>query len=273
MIKDITLGQYYSTKSFLHSLDPRTKIALTFSYLLSLFLFQNFIGYFLAFLYLGMMIALSGVPLKYMLRGMRSIFVLLLFTVVLNLFFTPGELLASWWIFKISREGLRMALLMGLRLSFLIVGSSIMTFTTTPSRLTDGLERVMLPLKFIGVPVHEIAMMLSIALRFIPILADETDKIMKAQISRGADFESGGIVKKVKGLVPLLVPLFVSAFRSAGDLAMAMEVRCYRGGDGRTKLNPLKYKKSDALMFAVMVLYVVVGKLFLVFLKSKGIDF
>ena len=243
MLRDITLGQYYQADSVIHRLDPRVKLIATFTYIISLFVVDNFIGYGICFLFLAVAIGLSKVPVKFMLRGMKAIMFLLIITVVFNLFLTPGETLVSFWIFKITKEGVKLAFTMAVRLSMLIVGSSVMTLTTTPNNLTDGLESVMKPLGKIKVPVHEIAMMMSIALRFIPILLEETDKIMKAQIARGADFESGNLFKKAKSMVPLLVPLFISAFRRANDLAMAMEARCYRGGEGRTKMKPLIYKK------------------------------
>lgn len=263
MLRDITLGQYYQTDSVIHRLDPRVKLTATLCYIISLFLFQNFIGYLIAALFLAFIIKLSKVPFRFMIKGMRSIFLLLLITVVFNLFLTPGE--EAWlripfwkWTLTITREGVQMAVFMVLRLAFLIIGSSVMTLTTTPNNLTDGLERLMRPLKWIHVPVHEVAMMMSIALRFIPILLEETDKIMKAQIARGADFESGNLFHRAKALVPLLVPLFISAFRRANDLAMAMEARCYRGGDYRTKMKPLIYKKRDGLAYLVLASYMAV---------------
>ncbi len=255
MIRDITLGQYYRADSILHRMDPRVKLIGTVIYIVSLFIANNFIGYLLGFTFLLFCIALSKVPLRFMLRGLRAVVILVLFAVVLNLFLTPGEPILSFWRLKITKEGAVLAFEMAFRICLLIIGSSIMTLTTTPNHLTDALENLMKPLKIIKVPVHEIAMMISIALRFIPILLDETDKIMKAQLSRGADFESKNIVKKVKALVPVLVPLFVSAFRRANDLAMAMESRCYRGGDGRTKMKPLKYHKQDAAGFTVIIVY------------------
>ena len=258
MIRDITLGQYYQADSVIHKLDPRVKLIATFVFIISLFVVDNFIGYGICFLFLAIAIALSKVPVKFMLRGMKAIFFLLIITVIFNLFLTPGETLISFWVFKITKEGVKMAFTMAVRLSMLIVGSSVMTLTTTPNNLTDGLESVMNPLKKIKVPVHEIAMMMSIALRFIPILLEETDKIMKAQIARGADFESGNLFKKAKSMVPLLVPLFISAFRRANDLAMAMEARCYQGGEGRTKMKPLIYKKRDAVTYVIVVLFFVV---------------
>ena len=255
MLRDITLGQYYQTDSIIHRLDPRVKLGGTLLYIISLFLFENIWGYLLAALFLALVIKVSKVPFKFMVRGMKTILFLLLITVIFNLFLTPGEVLVAVWKLKITKEGVRLAVFMAIRLTFLIIGSSIMTLTTTPNNLTDGMEKMLSPLKVFKVPVHEVAMMMSIALRFIPILLEETDKIMKAQIARGADFESGNLFQKAKALVPLLVPLFISAFRRANDLAMAMESRCYRGGEGRTKMKPLIYKKRDALAYGVVFLY------------------
>ena len=255
MLRDITIGQYYQTESVIHKLDPRVKIGGTLLYIISLFLFENVWGYILAALFLGLVIKLSHVPFRFMVRGMKAILFLLVITLVFNLFLTPGEVLVSFWKLKITKEGVIMAVRMALRLSFLIIGSSIMTLTTTPNNLTDGMEKMLGPLKIFKVPVHEVAMMMSIALRFIPILMEETDKIMKAQIARGADFESGGLIKRAKALVPLLVPLLISAFRRANDLAMAMEARCYRGGEGRTKMKPLVYKRRDYLAYLVIIGY------------------
>ena len=257
MLRDITLGQYYRADSLLHRLDPRVKLVATFMFIISLFIAKNFIGYILAALFLIAGIALSKVPPKFIFRGMKTIFFLLLITMIFNLFLTPGKELVSFWKITITYEGIRMAVMMAIRLIFLITGSSLMTLTTTPNNLTDGLERLLRPLKVFRVPVHEISMMMSIALRFIPILMEETDKIMKAQMARGADFESGSIINRAKSLVPLLVPLFISAFRRANDLAMAMEARCYRGGDGRTKMKPLIYQKRDKIAYLVIVLYLV----------------
>ena len=258
MLKDITLGQYYQTESVIHRLDPRVKLVGTICYIISLFLVNNVWGYLVAALFLAVVIKLSKVPFKFMVKGMKAIIFLLMLTVVFNMFLTPGEALISVWKLTITKEGLKLAIMMAVRLTFLIIGSSVMTLTTTPNNLTDGMENLMNPLRKLKVPVHEIAMMMSIALRFIPILMEETDKIMKAQIARGADFESGNIIKKAKALVPLLVPLFISAFRRANDLAMAMEARCYRGGDGRTKMKPLIYKKADRVGYGVLALYLIV---------------
>jgi len=255
MLRDITIGQYYQTDSVVHRLDPRVKIAATVFFIISLFVVDHPIGYAVAALFLAFCIKLSNVPLKFMLKGMKAIIFLLLITVIFNLFLTPGDPLVTVWKLTITKQGLKIAVLMAVRIVFLIIGSSVMTLTTTPNNLTDGMEKMMRPLRFIKVPVHEIAMMMSIALRFIPILMEETDKIMKAQIARGADFDSGNIIKKAKSLVPLLVPLFISAFRRANDLAMAMEARCYRGGDMRSKMKPLKYKKRDLIAYLVIFAY------------------
>ncbi len=255
MIRDITVGQYYQTESPLHSLDPRTKIIGVLIYIVSLFLFSNVGVYFIATAFLVSMIIISRVPLSFMLKGMKSMIFILLLTVVFNVFLTPGIPVFTWWKITITREGLIVAAYTAVRLIYLIIGSSLLTLTTTPNNLTDGLESLMKPLKAFRVPVHEVAMMMSIALRFIPILLDETDKIMKAQQARGADFEHGNILKRAKALIPILVPLFVSAFRRANDLAMAMEARCYRGGDGRTKMKPLSYKKNDITAFVMLAVY------------------
>lgn len=255
MIRDITIGQYYPADSILHRLDPRVKFVGTLVYIISLFVFSSWIGYGAAALFLVALIVLSKVPFSFMVRGLKPIVVLMCVTMFFNMIFTPGEAIFSFWIITITKEGVRMAVKLGIRLIFLIIGASLMTLTTTPNQLTDGLERLMRPLNKIHVPVHDIAMMMSIALRFIPILLDETDKIMKAQTARGADFKSGGLIQKVKSMVPLLVPLFVSAFRRANDLAMAMEARCYHGGDGRTQMKPLTYAGRDYAAYVVMFAY------------------
>jgi len=257
MIRDITIGQYYPAKSVIHSLDPRTKIIGTLIFIVSLFLFDSFAGYALVTVFLAVCIILSKVPFSYMVKGLKAIVMLLLLTVVINMFMTPGEAMVSFLGLTITKEGFRAAVFMGLRLIYLIIGSSIMTLTTTPNNLTDALEKLLKPLKVFKAPVHEIAMMMSIALSFIPILIEETDKIMKAQMARGADFENKNIIKRVKSYIPILVPLFISAFRRAGDLAMAMEARCYRGGEGRSKMKPLKYGKRDFISYTVCVMYFV----------------
>ena len=255
MIRDITIGQYYPADSILHRLDPRVKLTGTFAFIVSLFLFHSLYGYVVVTVFLAALIRLSKVPFGYIVKGLKAIVILLLFTVFFNIFLTPGDPVFQYGKIKITEQGLSNAAFMAVRLTYLILGSSIMTFTTTPNQLTDGLEKVLRPLNRIKIPVHEIAMMMSIALRFIPILLEETDKIMKAQMARGADFESGGIFKRAKSLIPLLVPLFVSAFRRANDLAMAMEARCYRGGDGRTKMKPLHYHSRDFAAYSVLLLY------------------
>lgn len=255
MLRDITLGQYYPADSKIHALDPRTKLFGTILFIISVFSFEGVIGFVAITVFLFWVIHMSKVPLNFMLRGLKAIMILLIIAGMFNLFLTPGQPLVTIWKISITREGLRNAIMMTIRMVYLIMGSSVMTLTTTPNQLTDGLEKALHPLNKINVPVHEIAMMMSIALRFIPILIEETDKIMKAQMARGADFESGGLIKKAKNMVPLLVPLFVSAFRRANDLALAMEARCYVGGDGRTKMMPLVYTQIDRVGYAVVIGY------------------
>ena len=259
MIRDITIGQYYQTDSAVHRLDPRVKLLGTLLFIIALFLYKNPAGYALGLVFLLTVIKLSHVPLKFITKGLKGIMIVLVFTVFINLFLTPGTAVVSFWKLTITYEGIGVALTMLFRLTMLIMGSSIVTLTTTPNNLTDGLEKGLRFLKIFRVPVGDVAMMMSIALRFIPILMEETDRIMKAQLARGADFESGNIVKKAKALVPVLVPLFVSAFRRAGDLAMAMEARCYRGGDGRTKMKPLIYKKRDAMAYTFLFSFVLIS--------------
>ncbi len=259
MLKDITLGQYYQTESVIHRLDPRVKLLGTILYFVSLFLFNNPVGYAIATIFLATVIIMSRVPFSFMIRGMRTIVILMLITVLINLFVTQGDVVLSFWKLKITKQGIILAVQLALRITLLIIGSSIMTLTTTPNHLTDGLEKGLRFLKVIKVPVHEIAMMMSISLRFIPILLEETDRIMKAQLARGADLESGNLFKRIKAMVPILVPLFISAFRRAGDLANAMEARCYHGGEGRTKMKPLKYKSRDAIAYLILAAYMVVS--------------
>lgn len=262
MIRDITIGQYYPTNSPIHKLDPRTKILSTFAYIISLFLVENYIGYVFIGLCVYLLTRISKIPLKFILKGLKAIFVIILFTVVLNIFMAPGEhiLLEFGWI-KVTQEGVELAIKMVSRLVLLIVGSSLLTLTTSPIELTDGIEALLKPFRKIGVPAHEIAMMMSISLRFIPILLEETDKIMKAQMARGADFESGGLIKRAKALIPILVPLFISAFRRADELAMAMEARCYRGGENRTRMKQLMLEKKDYIAGIIMCSLMVVAKL------------
>lgn len=267
MLRDITLGQYYPADSVIHKLDPRVKLFGTMIYIISLFCFRGIAALAIATVFMFVVIKLSKVPFKFMVKGLKAIMILMLITAAFNLFLTPGEELVSFWVFTITREGLTNAVLMAIRLTYLILGTSVMTLTTTPNQLTDGLEKSLMPLSKIGIPVHAIAMMMSIALRFIPILIEETDKIMKAQMARGADFESGNLLKKVKNMIPLLVPLFVSAFRRADDLAMAMEARCYNGGEGRTKMKPLHYEGRDRLAYLVVLAYFVLILVCRIFLR------
>lgn len=255
MFKDVTLGQYYQGDSLIHRMDPRVKLVGTVVYMVSLFLFSNYYCYALSAIFLLVVIILTKIPIIYMLRGLKAVLFLMVFTVVCNLFFTPGEPIFKIWILKLTMEGIQSAIYLMIRLTLLIVSASIMTLTTTPNQLTDGIEKLFKPLAIIKLPVHEIAMMMSIALRFIPILMEETDKIMKAQTARGARFDSKNIIVKIKCMIPILVPLFVSAFRRASDLALAMEARCYHGGDGRTKMKPLKYAGRDIAAYIIMFGY------------------
>ena len=255
MLREITLGQYYPVDSVLHRMDPRTKLLGTLLFIISLFCADNWLGYLLAAVFLAVVIRLSNVPFRFMVRGLKAVLILLLVSVSFNLFLTSGEVIWQLGILKITKEGIRIAAFMALRLIFLVIGSSVMTLTTTPNELTDGLEKGLGFLNKVGIPVHEVAMMMSIALRFIPILIEEADKIMKAQMARGADFESGNLIQRAKSMVPLLVPLFISAFRRATDLAMAMEARCYRGGEGRTKMKPLCYRRRDRIAQGVLAAY------------------
>ena len=253
MIRDITIGQYYPAESVIHRLDPRVKLVGTLTFIISLFLHRSFLMYLVAAVFLTIVIKASKVPFRFMIKGLKAIMVLLLITVVFNMFLTPGTPLIRIWKLTLTVEGVKQAAFMAIRLAFLIVGSSVMTLTTTPNHLTDGMEKGLAPLNKLHVPVHEVSMIMSIALRFIPILLEETDKIMKAQEARGADFDSGNLIQKAKSLVPLLVPLFISAFRRANDLAMAMEARGYRGGEGRTKMKPLIYQKRDRMAYGVLL--------------------
>ena len=247
MIRDITIGQYYPVESVVHRLDPRTKLFGTLIYIISLFFADNLLCYAVATVFLAMAVRASRVPFKFIVRGLKAIVFLLLISISFNLFLTNGRVIFRIGFLKVTHEGLRLAVFMGLRLMYLVIGSSVMTLTTTPNQLTDGLEKSLGCLNRIHVPVHEISMMMSIALRFIPILIEETDKIMKAQMARGADFESGNLVQRA--------PLFVSAFRRATDLAMAMEARCYRGGSGRTKMKPLHYEARDRVTYLILLVY------------------
>ncbi len=255
MIRDITLGQYYGTESPIHRLDPRIKITGTILFIIELFLVNDFIGFGISIAALAAVIAASRVPIGFILRGLKPILLIIVFTVCLNIFMTDGKVLWQWGILKVTAEGLYTAAFMALRLVLLIIGSSLLTLTTKPISLTDGIERLLGPLTHVGVPAHEVAMIMSIALRFIPTLLEETDKIMKAQQARGADFESGNIFNRAKSLIPILVPLFISAFRIAQDLAMAMEARCYRGGRGRTRMHEMKLRGRDYGAIAVLAVF------------------
>ena len=259
MIRDITIGQYYPAESPIHRMDPRLKLTVTFIFIVTLFLVNTFVGYLFVIASMGLVIKASKVPLKFMLKGLKSIMIIILFTAFINLFMTLGEtVLVKVGIFSITMEGVLLAIKMCVRLVLLIVGSSILTLTTTPIQLTDAIEYILKPFKKIGVPAHEIAMMMTIALRFIPTLLDETDKIMKAQQARGADFDTGNLIQKAKALIPILVPLFISAFRRAEELAMAMEARCYHGDEHRTRMNMMKMKGSDYRAAGMAVAYAVV---------------
>ena len=262
MLKDITLGQYFPGNTVAHKLDPRTKILLVVLYIVALFCAKSFLGYALMALVLAVCVHISKVGVKALVRGLKPVLFIIIFTGILNLFFTPGNRnLVEFGPIRISDLGLQNAIFMVVRVMLLIMGTFLMTYTTSPISLTDGLERLMNGLKRFHVPVHELAMMMSIALRFIPTLIEETDKIMSAQKARGADFESGNIIQKAKALIPILVPLFISAFRRADELATAMECRCYHGGEGRTKLHVLKYERRDyiALTIGALVLAAVLA--------------
>ncbi len=267
MLKDITLGQYHPGDSVVHRLDPRTKLLLTIAYIAAVFMVKGLLGYVMAAAFLLWVTHLAGISLRYLLKGIKPLTMILALTFLLNLFFSPGETI---WLqvgpVRLTKEGFTTALFFSLRLIFLVMGTSLLTLTTSPVALTDALERLLSPLKVIHFPAHELAMMMSIALRFIPTLLEETDKIMKAQMARGADFESGNLFSRAKALVPLLVPLFVSAFQRAAELAMAMEARCYRGGDHRTRMKVLHFGRADLYavlcMAALIALIVLEGRLY-----------
>ena len=259
-LRDITLGQFFPGNSPIHSLDPRAKLVAMICYIVALFLGQWFVTYAILALALAVVVAVSTVKPKALVRGLKPVLFILIFTAVLNIFYTPGEPLASFWIFTITREGILHAFFMVVRIVMLITCTFLLTYTTSPLALTDGLESLMGPLKKLHVPVHELSMMMSIALRFIPTLIEETDKIMSAQRARGADFDSGNLVQKAKALIPLLVPLFISAFRRADELATAMECRCYHGGEGRTRMKQLRYRSGDIVfIMGALALAVLIG--------------
>lgn len=255
MLKDITIGQYYPTNSIIHKLDARVKLIATFIFMVSLFIINKFWPYLIVVGSLLATIRLSKIPSKYIIKGLKPLKWIIIFTFIINIFFLPGDAIWSFGFLKITKQGISQAIFMALRLIFLVVGTSLLTLTTSPIELTDGIERLLNPLRKIGFPVHELAMMMTIALRFIPTLLDETDKIMKAQMSRGADFESKNIINRAKNLVPLLIPLFISAFRRADELAMAMEARCYRGGYNRTKMKESIMTRADYIAYAIQVIY------------------
>ncbi|MCT4634347.1 MAG: energy-coupling factor transporter transmembrane protein EcfT [Firmicutes bacterium] len=254
MLRDITIGQYYPADSPIHRLDPRTKILSTILYIILIFTLSKMIGYGLIAVFILAVIKMSKVPAKFIFKGLRPILLIIIFAFLINMLMTPGETIYKLWIFDITREGFRQAFFMVFRLIFLIIGTSVLTLTTSPILLTDGIEKLLNVFKKIGVPAHELAMMMTIALRFIPTLLEETDKIMKAQMARGADFETGNLVNRAKSLIPILVPLFISAFRRADDLAMAMEARCYRGGENRTRMKVLKYSSIDIVALIFMII-------------------
>lgn len=255
MFKDITIGQYFPGDSLVHKLDPRAKILIILFFIVSLFFIDSFYPYILVALFIGLVSTISKIPLKLILKGLRPLRFIIIITFIINVFMTKGEVLLNLGPLTITKEGLSTAIFMALRLSFLVLGTSLLTLTTSPIALTDGIEKLLSPFKKIGLPAHELAMMMTIALRFIPTLLEEADKIMKAQMARGADFESGNIINRAKNLVPLLVPLFVNAFRRADELATAMESRCYTGGEGRTRLNEIKLARRDILVLIVMIIY------------------
>ena len=264
MLKDITIGQFIDTGSFLHKMDSRIKLILTILYVVCLFMIDSFLAYLIFSLFTLFLVFLSKIPIKVIIKGLKPMIFILAFTVLINLFMIPGEKVVSLNVFGlftlgVSREGIISALFMAVRIVFLVIGTSILTLTTTPIMLTDGIEKLLKPFNKIKVPSHEIAMMMTIAIRFIPTLAEETDKIIKAQTARGADFESGNILKRGKAMIPILVPLFVSAFRRADDLAVAMDSRCYHGGENRTRMKELKVTAKDIWAFlGVTVFFVAV---------------
>ncbi len=265
MLRDITLGQYFIGNSVIHRIDPRMKILLTIAFITMLFIVKNFIGFAVAIVFVFAVIFLSKIPLKLVVKGVKPIVPLIIFTSLLNMFFISGKTLFEIGFLKITVEGLNLAIFMSVRIILLIMGTSMLTYTTSPIALTDAIERLLNPLKKIKFPAHEMAMMMTIALRFIPTLIEETDKIMSAQKARGADLESGNLIQRAKALIPILIPLFVSAFMRAGELAMAMECRCYQGGQGRTRMRELHYSKLDvysAIIMAISIVLIVLINIF-----------
>ena len=254
MIKDITIGQYFASDSIIHKLDPRVKVTFVFLYIIAIFLISKLWVYAPVLVFLITIIKISKIKPKFVFKGVKPLLPIILLTFILNVLMTPGEVVWKWKIFTVTKSGLNLGFFMAFRLIFLVLGTSLLTLTTSPIELTDAMEKMLNPFSKIGFPAHQFAMMMTIALRFIPTLFEETDKIMKAQMARGADFESGNIIKRAKNLVPLLVPLFINALKIAGELAVAMEARCYRGGEGRTRLNELSYQKRDFIAYAVIIL-------------------
>lgn len=256
-MRDITIGQYYNVDSVIHRLDPRVKIWIALVYVMSLFFDRNPVLYGVAFIALLLQIACSKVPVKFMLKGLKALWMIISCTVLINLFTVKGlNVVWEWQFIRITDAGITSAIYLGLRLVFLIMGSSMMTYTTTPTALTDGLEKLLGWMRRLKVPIHELAMIMAIALRFIPVLTEEMEKIMKAQTARGVDFNEGNIFVRLKKLLPIIIPLFVSAIRRSNELAMAMDARCYHGGDGRTKMKPLKYQRRDYIMYGILVVYI-----------------
>ncbi len=254
MLKDVTLGQYFPGNTVVHRLDPRTKLIAVVIYIVAIFTARGFVSTGLVVVSLVAAVVLSRIRPKALFKGLKPLIFIIALTAFLNLFYSTGRVIAQWWIFRITEEGLRRAVLMMLRIMLLVCGTFLLTYTTSPLQLTDGLEQLLSPLKKLRFPVHELAMMMSIALRFIPTLIEETDKIMSAQKARGADFETGSLVRRAKALLPILVPLFVSAFRRADELATAMECRCYHGGEGRTRMKVLKMQRADVITLILWAL-------------------
>lgn len=254
MLKDITIGQYIAGKSYLHKMDPRGKIFAVFIFMVALFSSRQPHDYLMVFAFSIFIVLLSGISIKFYLKGLRPLLIIIILTTVMHFFLTPGEEIWSWGFLVLTKEGIRQGFFMGLRLALLVMVTSVLTLTTTPIALTDGIESILNPFKRLGLPAHELAMMMTIALRFIPTMMEETEKIMNAQKARGADFESGSLIRRAKALIPVLVPLFISSFRRADDLAVAMESRCYRGGEGRSRLRALSWSYRDFLALAVLFL-------------------
>jgi energy-coupling factor transport system permease protein len=267
LLTDIMLGQYFPGASFIHLLDPRTKIISTILFISSIFLAETYQAYAILAIFIGIIIALAGIPLSMILRSLKPLWMIIVLTLLIHIFTTPGAILYKVGPFAATQEGIRQGLFMTIRLIFLIIVSSLLTFTTSPIALTDGIERLLKPFKKIGLPAHELAMMMTIALRFIPTLLEETDRIMKAQMARGADFTSGNLLRRARNMIPLLVPLFISAFRRADELATAMEARCYRGGDHRTRMKQLQISSLDWLAYGILC--IIIGALIVVRLYSK----